>query len=116
MKHYFLLFISVICFSSCSQKNEMPITELSQNTNIRGILVDVRSPEEYAEGHLPNALNINWYDDDFLQQLESLDKKKTLYLYCKKGGRSSKASELLQANGFKTVNLLGGYDSWQAAQ
>ncbi|NJB72783.1 rhodanese-related sulfurtransferase [Saonia flava] len=113
MKRFLLLFLLIIGQVGCSQKKEIPITELSQKDIDKGILVDVRTPEEYNMGHLDSAMNINWFDEDFAKQFESIDKNKTLYLYCKMGGRSAKASELLESKGYKTVNLLGGYDAWK---
>jgi rhodanese-related sulfurtransferase len=76
------------------------------------VLIDVRTPEEYAEGHLDNAVNINWYDEDFMDQFKTIEKDKTIYVYCKKGGRSSSAAESLTSSGYKNViDLLGGYDA-----
>ena len=73
----------------------------------------MRTPEEYAAGHIDNALNINWYDSDFAKQLESIGKDETIYVYCKKGGRSAKAAQLLDSLGYKkVVDLEGGYDAY----
>ena len=77
-------------------------------------LIDVRTPEEFAEGHLENAKNMNYYDDDFKQQLSVLDKNQKVYVYCKKGGRSSSAAELLSEMGFTEIyDLEGGMDNWK---
>lgn len=96
-----------------SQRSTKLITEFSQNDIKKGILVDVRTPEEYADGHLNNALNINWLDDNFSHHFESMSKDRTIYVYCKKGGRSAKAQEKLISLGFTNViNLEGGYDAW----
>lgn len=98
---------------SCAQSKSKPITEVSQNELNNVILVDVRTPEEYAVGHLENALNMNWYDSDFKEQIQSIDKNKTIYVYCKKGGRSAKAAKLLNSLGYKNVvDLQGGYDAY----
>jgi len=111
---YTLLFALLFLFSmGCAQSKSKPITELSQNDTKDGILIDVRTPEEYDAGHINEAININWYDKNFAQQIESIDKGKTIYLYCKKGGRSSKAQVLLDSLGYtKTINLEGGYDEY----
>jgi rhodanese-related sulfurtransferase len=80
------------------------------------IILDVRTPEEYANGHLQNATTINFYDADFKEKASKLDKTKPVYVYCAAGGRSAKASKILQDAGFKTVyNLLGGFNGWSAA-
>lgn len=104
-----LLFLQL----SCSQNKSKPITQVSQNELNSGILIDVRTPEEYEAGHLNGAININWFSDDFFGQVGTLPKDKTLYLYCKKGGRSIKAAEALDSLGYKVMDLSGGYSAWQ---
>lgn len=77
-------------------------------------LVDVRTPEEYAEGHIPGAININVFDNDFIDEaLKSLDKSKPVAVYCKSGRRSADAATKLSKNGFKVTNLKGGYLAWE---
>lgn len=79
-----------------------------------GTLLDVRTPEEWAEGTLKDAVKINYHDDNFEQQVEKLDKETPVYVYCKSGGRSSSAADVLKEKGFKKVyNLEGGITSWQ---
>ena len=115
MKKGLLAFLFLLLCTQCTQKKELLITEFSQKDINNAILIDVRTPEEYQEGHLENAININWYDADFQNQAEELDKKKTLYVYCKKGGRSAKAAHLLDSLGYEVVDLLGGYDEYIGA-
>lgn len=80
------------------------------------LVLDVRTPQEFANGHLPNAMAINIFDADFKQKVGKLDKSKAVYVYCAVGGRSAKASQILQESGFKTVyNMAGGFNHWQAA-
>jgi len=77
-------------------------------------LVDVRTPKEYKEGHITNAKNINFFDDDFLTQMDVLDKNKALYIYCRSGNRSGKAASKLIALGFIEIyDLKGGFLDWQ---
>ncbi len=77
------------------------------------LLLDVRSPEEYAEGHLKNALNINRNDERFETTCDKLDKKKTVFVYCLKGGRSASAAAYLRQSGFTHVyELQGGIEAW----
>ncbi len=79
-------------------------------------LVDVRTPKEYKAGHIQNAVNIHLYDKDFEQRIDKLDKNKPVYVYCKVGGRSAEAVEIIQAKGFKKiVELDGGIDAWAEA-
>lgn len=76
-------------------------------------IVDVRTPEEYNEGHIEGAVNINLFDEDFLSKASKLDKNKPVYVYCKSGGRSARASKQLAENGFKNVyDLDGGILNW----
>ena len=110
MKLFFLSFTLLFLFFSCSQNKALHITEFSQKNTNNAILIDVRTPVEYAEGHLENAKNINWFDKNFEEQVKSLDKEETIYLYCKAGGRSAKAQQRLLDMGYKNViNLEGGY-------
>lgn len=76
-------------------------------------LVDVRTPEEFAEGHIEGAENIDFHSEDFLEEFENMDKSRPLYIYCRSGKRSSKAAEKLSAFGFEQViDLEGGFLSW----
>ena len=80
------------------------------------IVLDVRTPAEYGNGHLQNATAINFYDADFKEKVGKLDKTKAVFVYCAAGGRSAKALKILQESGFKTAyNLLGGFTGWAAA-
>ncbi len=88
--------------------------KLGENKNVQ--LVDVRTPEEYNEGHVKGAVNINYKADDFATQIEKLDKSKTTMVYCLGGGRSAGAAEQMQKTGFTTVyNMQGGMLKWNAA-
>lgn len=76
-------------------------TEQLLEENKDALIVDVRTPEEYATGHLENAINIPF--DDFKSKLEEMQshKDKTVLLYCKTGNRSEKAAKILAKEGFK---------------
>ncbi|WP_407429753.1 rhodanese-like domain-containing protein [Arcticibacter sp.] len=78
------------------------------------IILDVRSPEEYAEGHIKNALNLNWQNpDEFATLAARMQKSKPVYIYCRSGVRSAKAAEWLRSNGFThIVGLDGGIKAW----
>jgi thioredoxin 1 len=78
-----------------------------------GILLDVRTPEEVNQGYINGASTINFYDEDFESKVNMIQKDKPVYVYCKAGGRSSQAAELMKKNGFKKVyNLEGGITAW----
>lgn len=78
-------------------------------------LLDVRTPEEYASGHLPNARLVDISRmATFKETLEKMDKNKAAVVYCAVGGRSSRAKNILTEMGFKEVyNLSGGIMAWQ---
>lgn len=79
-----------------------------------GIILDVRTPEEWSDGTIPNASTIDFYGDDFRDKINLMDKEKEIYVYCLAGGRSAKAAAILAENGFKKVyNLEGGFRSWK---
>ena len=76
-------------------------------------IIDVRTPEEFAGGTINDAVNINFFDKDFKEQLSKLDKSKPVFMFCKSGGRSGKAIKTFKELGFETVYELGtGYSGW----
>jgi rhodanese-related sulfurtransferase len=80
-------------------------------------LVDVRTPEETADGMIEGAQNINFRDASFREQIGSLDKDKPVAVYCGAGGRSGKTSQLLEELGFKEIyDLSGGFTQWEAEE
>ena len=108
---------SPVSKSSAGKSQLLTAAELSvilQNQSQQQ-LVDVRTPEEFAAGHIAGAQNINIYDDDFKTRIASLDQDKPVYLYCKAGKRSAKAAGVLKGLGFTEIfDLKGGYDAWPA--
>ncbi|MFZ4457052.1 MAG: thioredoxin domain-containing protein [Bacteroidales bacterium] len=79
-------------------------------------LVDVRTPGEFAQGHLKNARNIDIRSEEFEQQIAKLDKTKPVLVYCMSGGRSAAAAGAMRSMGFKEVfELSGGILKWRAA-
>jgi rhodanese-related sulfurtransferase len=78
------------------------------------VLLDVRTAEEYGEGHLAQARNVDYKRDDFRQQVGQLDKSKPYFVYCKAGMRSEKAADIMKELGFRQVYTLdGGIDEWE---
>ena len=114
MKNIWISLFIVTLAAGCENTNTMPITEFSQEGLEEYSLIDVRTPEEFEAGHLENAVNINWYNTDFVDQLKVVPKDHTLYVYCKVGGRSAKAAALLDSLGYKAIDLTGGYDAFKA--
>ena len=84
-------------------------------TNENPQLLDVRTQEEYSVEHIDNAKNVNWNGDDFVAKVNSYDKSKPIFVYCKVGGRSAQAANKLAELGFKEIyNLNGGIMKWNA--
>lgn len=78
-------------------------------------ILDVRTPEEFNSDHIENAENVNWLGDSFVKESEKFDKTKPVFVYCKSGGRSKKATEKLEELGFKNIyELEGGFLKWDA--
>ena len=71
-------------------------------------IIDVRTPEEWATGHLEGAVRIGIADADFAQQLEALDKSADYYIYCRSGNRAGQAIDYMQSAGFTGKLLNGG--------
>ncbi len=78
-------------------------------------ILDVRTPGEYKNGHIAGAKNSNVFDADFVSKIEANYKKDSpIYIYCKSGGRSMKASKMLKEAGYtKIYNMDGGYLAWK---
>ena len=81
------------------------------NDNVQ--LIDVRTAEEFQEGYIENAQLIDFRLEDFRDKIQELDRDKPVYLYCRSGNRSGKASKIMAELGFKEiVDLKGGYKAW----
>ena len=77
-------------------------------------IIDVRTPEEYAEGHIQGALNINVKSESFVTEIENLSKSDTLLVYCRSGRRSLYASQVMVSFGFQKIyDLEGGFLNWE---
>ena len=76
------------------------------------VLIDVRTPSEFSGGNIRGARNINIMSPSFLKTVESLDKNKTYYIYCRSGARSGRACKTMGKMGFKVYNLSGGIYAW----
>jgi rhodanese-related sulfurtransferase len=81
------------------------------------ILLDVRTPQEFAEGHLSGARNLDFSSEGFAAALTGMDKSVAYMVYCKSGRRSAMAAEQMQEAGFTTItDLKGGITAWQSAR
>lgn len=121
VRHTLLLILMTMCaiqISGCNTNdNIISVSALEFDKEIKADsvqLLDVRTPQEYAEGHIDGALNINVQSDDFQRVVEKeLTKDSTILVYCRSGRRSMDAAEILNKLGYKVVNLKGGIIEWK---
>ena len=113
------LFLLAACANSQTNVPKPAIQDVDSKTfneliaSGKGIVLDVRTSEEYTEGHIKKAKLINVFDKDFEKQISTLPKDKEIYVYCEGGGRSADAARVLQKQGFKVYNLENGIDEWK---
>jgi thioredoxin len=118
-----LIVLNLIQLASC-QSNQNPKQKLEANEfekqlleTKNAIILDVRTPEEYANGFISNAVNIDWNGNDFVTKVKELDKNKPLFVYCLSGGRSASAANKLAELGFNNIyELKGGINAWRNAE
>lgn len=90
--------------------------ELAQDSSQEVVVLDIRTPEEFAAGHIADSVMIDFYSPDFRAQLDELDKDASYLVYCRSGNRSSQAMPLFKDLGFTTVSELeGGIITWAEA-
>ncbi len=117
-----LLFATLVLIG-CSigqgaSKTDLTPTEFSNQLKEteNPMIMDVRTPGEFLEGHIQNAVNIDWNGANFDAQISKIDKSTPLFMYCLSGGRSSSAASHLREVGFKNVlELDGGMMAWRSA-
>lgn len=87
--------------------------ELKADEN--AIILDVRTEEEYNEGHIPNSILLDYYrGQDFIDDLNELDRDKNYYVYCRTGNRSGQTCAIMNQLGFENAyNLVGGIEQWE---
>ena len=104
--------------SSASQATGQHMTASDFSTALKEpgtIVVDVRTPAEFASGHLPQAKNIDIEAADFATRIAALDKNATYAVYCHSGNRSGAALEQMAGVGFTHLyDLAGGIGAWQS--
>ncbi len=77
-----------------------------------GVLVDVRTEEEFESERIPKSINIDVMDISFIQKISELDKNKTYFVYCRSGERSGSVCSILVKQGYDVYNLAGGISNW----
>ena len=114
-----IIILSVISYKAQEQKSDVTILSIEKAKSIfaedpEAVFLDVRTPEEFKDGHIEGAVLINFFDTDFKQQVATLDKDKPVYIYCRSGNRSQKAGDILTQMGFKEVyDIEEGYIGWE---
>lgn len=105
-------------FAACGQSGAagtITADEFERNMGSGVQLIDVRTADEYGQGHLKDARLLDWSNGDLQRAMAGLDKDTPVLLYCASGRRSAAAREYMQKAGFKQVNdLAGGIQSWMS--
>jgi len=122
MKKIFImsLFSAIMSLMGCNAQNanfkSIDVAEFEKaiaDTSV--VRLDVRTAEEFAEGHISGAINIDVLEGSFESKaLATLPKEKTIALYCRSGRRSKKAAAILADNGYNVVELSTGFNGWVA--
>ena len=122
--HIFLFGILISVTISCSSgqtqtyNSNLSAIEFADKlkTTPEAVIVDVRTPEEFSDGHLAGARNIDWNGNGFDREIALLEKTKPIFVYCLSGGRSSAAAGKMRADGFREVyEMNGGIMKWRAS-
>jgi thioredoxin len=120
---YKYLILLLLTLQSCNAQNNTKVDKHLVDTKefSEGIeksqslqLLDVRTPGEFSQGHIPNAVNYDWLGNKFDEQTKDLDKTQPVYLYCQSGGRSASAAKKLVSEGFEVYELKGGMMNWRS--
>jgi rhodanese-related sulfurtransferase len=94
--------------------NSTEVSELLQ-ANKSLIILDVRTPEEYAQGHIKGAVNLDVHQPDAMDKIDKLDKNATYLVYCRTKNRSGVVANHMNDSGFKTVyQMMDGITGWNA--
>jgi len=120
MKKVFALIASALLLAGCSTSSsaiDLSVTEFSAKVAEAGVVtLDVRTPGEFAEGHIEGAQLIDFQSGNFENEISSLDKNATYAVYCRSGNRSGQAVKVMHDAGFHNVyNLNGGVIDWANA-
>ncbi len=115
MKKLFILLAATIfaigCGNGYDSVDAKEFSEVLKNPDVQ--IIDTRTPEEFSEGHIPGAVNIDLYSEDFFDQMDCLDKERPIAVYCRGGRRSKIAAEKFVGNGFEVTELDGGIITWE---
>lgn len=133
MKSLFIIVYAFVFFSGCSietntsRKNQATINKIenisskqayeminANKDNPNFNILDIRTPQEFQDGHIADSINIDYYSADFEYKIDNLDKNKIYLIYCRSGSRSNRAINLMKQKGFSEVyNITNGIIDWQ---
>ena len=108
--------VPAVAFAEIKNEGAAKVDELIKSGKY--VVIDVRTPEEYAAGHINGAVNYDYYSDDVEDNLEEnlTDKSKPYIVYCRSGKRSLYSAQIMEELGYKDVtNLDGGFLAWESA-
>ena len=119
LKLSILVLITVLGIS-CNTKSQSQLDAITVLTpsefkakSANQTIIDIRTPEEFNQGHIEGAVNINYFDDNFLDQIAKYDKNQPIFIYCRSGNRTTAASKKAADFGFTQIyDLEGGILYW----
>ena len=113
-----IVLLPLLSLFSCKGYKDLSVEEFQKRLDEDGTvqLLDVRTPQEFVEGHIPGAINIDWLADGFVEAAKAtLDPEREVLIYCRRGRRSAEAADTLETLGFKIHNLKDGFNAWKNA-
>lgn len=123
--YYFLSLIFLLFFFGCANLSTIPLEMepvqvskmlVTDPKHLNLVILDVRTPKEFDQGHIEKAINIDFYSSSFKKDLSRLDRKKSYLVYCRSGNRSMQALKIMKELGFgKVASMTGGIIKWQNA-
>lgn len=125
---FYLITLTIIFANSCSNgQNKTEVQTKNYNLSVAEFsekikqmpaapIIDVRTPGEFTNGHLDNAINVDWKSGNFDSKVSEFNKNEAVFVYCYSGNRSTSAANKMRSMGFKEVyELSGGIIKWRAA-
>jgi rhodanese-related sulfurtransferase len=111
---FLLIFAGAAVAQTTKPVKQIDIEQFDKLRQEKGhVVLDVRTAQEYGQGHVPGAVNIDINDPQFKNKLELLDKSKTYLVHCAKGVRSARAAKIMSPMGFDLLDYHGGFDEWK---
>ncbi|MCT4625536.1 rhodanese-like domain-containing protein [Halodesulfovibrio sp.] len=108
--------VSVAVAAELSRYSAEEVYDFLRNTDSAVVILDVRTPEEYASGHISGALLYDYHGKEFVRKLLELPRNAVYVVYCATGYRSIRTARFLQEAGYDVIHLDGGIEVWKALQ